>query len=158
MHSKAYCLLPLYRRDGSIAGWTKVDRETYGALSQFRWCMNNGYAVRNVGYSSVKMHRELMGLGSWGEDPLEVDHMNRDRSDNRRANLRIVTKAENARNQPSNRNSSSQYRGVSWIPKNKKWKAHVRVDGVLIHLGYFWEEKEAGDKARAYRESLGWLD
>jgi hypothetical protein len=91
-----------------------VDHADESLLREYRWKLNNGYASRydrNSG-SAVVMHRQIMGLAKG--DPLVVDHINGKRLDNRRANLRVVTAAENSQNTPSRRGAASRYRNVFW--------------------------------------------
>jgi len=79
----------------------------------------------------------------------QVDHINRDRSDNRIDNLRWVTAQQNDFNRTKRKETSSSYKGVSWHKKNNKWSSYIRIDGKLMSLGQFDEETEA---ARAYNE------
>jgi hypothetical protein len=77
-----------------------VDDDDFEWLRQFAWSISNGYAKRCVGkidgkLRHISMHRYIM-------DPpahLHIDHINHCRSDNRRHNLRLVTRSENQRNQ-----------------------------------------------------------
>jgi hypothetical protein len=94
------------------------------------------------------MHRFVLGLRKG--DPRKVDHKNRNRLDNRRENLRVVTSAENAQNLERNY-GRSRHRGVAWHKVTKKWRAVVRLDGRQHHLGYFDDEDEAGAVASAFR-------
>lgn len=131
---------------------TLVDEEDYAWLMQWNWRFHwTGYAVRteSLGDQSIKfrprrmihMHRRIM------EEPegLEIDHINGDRSDNRRSNLRIGTRSQNCQNSLKRANpTSSKYKGVSWIQAHGKWSARIKHNNKLIHLGYFDTEDEAG--------------
>lgn len=64
-----------------------------------------------------------------------VDHVNGNRLDNRRVNLRVASKLENARNCKRYKNNSSGYKGVRFAKKHQKWQARIRVEGKLLHLG-----------------------
>jgi hypothetical protein len=151
--------IPLRRRDGSIRAYTIVDAADAEWANQWRWRWNGGYAARNgekiapKRFSVISLHRELLGLPRKRQsgDTREGDHINRDRLDNRRANLRVLTRDEQAQNKSSRKMSSSQYRGVSWNTSARKWKAYIRVDGRLRNLGHFTDEHEAGRIARAAR-------
>jgi hypothetical protein len=90
--------------------------------------------------ANLRLHTSLTG---W---PL-TDHRNSEGLDNRRANLREATKAENNRNTAPQANNKSGYRGVSRKKGTRKWRAYIRVDGNSIHLGYY---STAEDGARAY--------
>jgi len=98
------------------------------------------------------LHRELLGLTRG--DGFEVDHINRDRLDNRRSNLRAIPLDGNRQNKSSHRTSSSKYRGVSWAPDRRKWRAFVTDHGKRINLGQFSDEQAASEAARAARSRL----
>lgn len=142
--------IPLRGRNGSTRAHTVVDAVDISAVSQWSWSLGTtGYAIRSLRSGGhVRLHREILGL-SVG-DGIEVDHINRDRLDNRRANLRIGGHPENAQNVPS-RAGSSVYRGVAWDTSRKKWQAYVRVNGKSIGLGRFQHEEEAAAAALAGR-------
>ena len=76
-----------------------------------------------------------------------VDHINCNKLDNRRCNLRICTVAENGRNRSKPKNNSSGYKGVSFVPKVKKWSARINIGGKDKYLGRYSEASEA---AKAY--------
>jgi hypothetical protein len=79
-----------------------VDASDYAELAQWKWkakwnaARNHVYAVRNVGNTMLRMHRVILGLEHF--DGAEVDHINHDSLDNRRLNLRVVTRKVNALN------------------------------------------------------------
>ncbi|MGH6691022.1 MAG: HNH endonuclease, partial [Gammaproteobacteria bacterium] len=76
----------------------------------------------------------------------EIDHVNGDRLDNRRANLRLAQRSQNMANGPA-RLRTSQYRGVSWRRRGKAWQAHIMVNRGNHFLGLYESETDA---ARAY--------
>lgn len=141
--------IPLRRRGGQqIDGFALVDHADRH-LAAHRWSRTAaGYARRRVDGRTVLMHREVMGMTRG--DELTVDHINRDRLDNRRANLRLATQAENAQNQGS-RGGSSQHRGVSLCRRSGRWVAHTSLGGTYRFLGRFDTEQEAADVAAAFR-------
>jgi hypothetical protein len=105
------------------------------------------------------LHRYLLGLETG--NPLEADHINRDRLDNRRANLRVATRAQNNQNpsvqhrrvRPAVR--QSPHRGVAWHCRHEKWQAAVNRNGRIAHLGYYEDEERAATvAARARAEHL----
>lgn len=149
--------IPLYAKDGTIRAFAMVDEEDYRWASEHRWYRNtSGYAVRN-GYKhedswTIFLHRGVLGLT--GSDPRKTDHINRDKLDCRRANLRAVTHAQNHQNRAScgDRNTSSRFRGVSWNKPRRQWHAYGYLDGKLHFLGYFDDEEEAGKVAADFRK------
>lgn len=131
-------------------GHALVDQEDYERLSRFRWYRDGrGYAKRSVVEPGrprrmQAMHREIVDAPA-GKD---VDHINGDGFDNRRANLRVCEHWQNVANQKPNPNrGTSSFKGVSWSNQNGRWMASISVEGRGKYLGYFDDEKEA---ARAY--------
>lgn len=127
--------------------YAKVDDEDYEYLSQFSWCLNNGkYAQRRKSNGKmILMHREILGLN----DPnILTDHINMDGLDNRKSNLRTCTRGENGYNRKSYKGSKCQYKGVVQRTNYpNKWRARIRVNKELKHLGDFDSPEKA---ARAY--------
>lgn len=135
-----------------------VDDEDYDYLMQWKWCFHKGYAVRNAGGRKyILMHRIINET----PDGYQTDHVNMDKLDNRRCNLRSVTRGENNLNRPAARNSTSKYKGVCWDKLQNKWHAQIKPLGLpRMTLGYFTCEVNAaqaynlasaiynGDKAR----------
>lgn len=92
---------------------------------------------------SLKMHREIL-KPSVG---MEVDHINGNGFDNRRCNLREVTKSQNQRWSGKHCISSSRFKGVTWNKKNSKWVAQIHTPPRSRYIGLFEDETEA---AKAY--------
>jgi hypothetical protein len=123
-----------------------VDDTDYAFLTQWKWhCSAKGYAVRNQWNPDTRktqtifMHKLIMNAPR-GQI---VDHINRDKLDNRRENLRFATRSQNARNRSSSRNG---YKGVS--PRdNGNYSASIDVDGQTFQLGTYADEETA---ARVY--------
>lgn len=114
-------------------------------LAAGKWhVLNDRYAMRHFpGGRATAMHTFLTG---W---PL-VDHINGDGLDNRRANLRQATHAENMRNRRRAISNRSGYKGVYWVRDRRKWKAQIKAGGRKYELGRF---SDASDAARAYNEA-----
>ena len=118
-------------------------------LAQHRfYLVKAGYYVAHVyvnGKRTTKrIHQLIMGEAP---DGMVVDHINRDRNDNRRANLRFVTFSQNSQNRNVNKNSVSGFRGVSYHIHDRKWLA--RCHGK--HLGNYDTAEEAAAVAKAAR-------
>jgi HNH endonuclease/AP2 domain len=124
-----------------------VDDEDFEWLSKFKWHIGGGYAIRTAQNDfkqiTVRMHREILQAPKG----LEVDHVNKDKLDNRRQNLRLASKSQNARNRGANKNNTSGFKGVSWNKRDNKWQALIRVHLKKKFLGYFDDPTEA---AKAY--------
>lgn len=129
-----------------------VDDADYERLSKWKWRADfKGYAVRErrlrdgVGGRTIRMHREIMEPA----EGLQVEHINGDKADNRRENLRVCTRAENARNRRKNVNNTTGFKGVRRHSRQngpRLWVAQVD----LVYLGCYATAEEA---ARAYDEA-----
>ena len=142
MNGRDYRTIPLTRGEVSL-----VSPEDFEGLARFKWYADicrggrQKYAVRGTAKTEtghrqrkVRMHRQIL----CAPPGLQVDHINGDTLDNRRANLRLCSNAENARNQrrPFGK-KSSVFKGVCWNREHGRWVAYIKVDGRKIHLGYF---------------------
>lgn len=108
---------------------------------------NTVYAVRQVrrsgGQRNIGMHNVIAGASF-------VDHINGDGLDNRRANLRAATNAQNGQNRRRPATNTSGYKGVGWISPSGPWRARITLEGRCVHLGCFADPVEA---ARVYDEA-----
>ena len=130
-----------------------VDDEDYEWLNQWKWYFSCGYARRDIRIGGkrkrIYMHRAILGLG-FG-DNYQVDHINLNRLDNRRCNVRICTAGQNRANREKQKNGkASKYKGVWWQKQNHNWCAEITANGQKYYLGVFNSEIEA---AKAYNEA-----
>lgn len=96
-----------------------------------------GYPCIGIYGGQYRSHR-LAFLWMTGELPTnEIDHINRERTDNRWKNLRAVTHKGNSRNMPMKSVNTSGITGVSWFKRDSTWRARIKVDYESIHLGLF---------------------
>jgi hypothetical protein len=103
----------------------------------------DGYLLGKLDKRSYRVHR-LAWLYMTGQWPVhQVDHINHVRNDNRIANLRDVTSAQNHHNRRRATHSSSGSLGVGWHKRDKIWQAHIERAGVRLHLGYFSDLDDA---------------
>lgn len=124
-----------------------VDDEDYEELSKFKWYAvghtGQEYAARYGGHDSpqhIRMHRVLIRA----PDGMQVDHINGNRLDNRKENLRLASQAQNSRNRGKFAIPTySRYKGVSYHKRDHVWQAEIKVDGKAIYLGSFTTEREA---------------
>lgn len=133
--------LPLRNCRGGIVGFAMVSMED-AHLADMRWSLGNrGYpqARCKVAKRARVLHRFIVTV----PPGLYVDHINRNRLDNRRENLRLVTPRENVYNQGPGK--GKKYKGITFA-KNR-WLAQIVVAGKYYYLGRF---KVAEDAARAY--------
>lgn len=139
-----------------------VDDADYQWLTEIgKWQFDRyAYCTRKIGGKrrSIRMHRliaEKMFLEFGG---LEVDHINRNKLDNRRDNLRLVTRSQNIMNQDwesrkiSGHNCKPWGRWVYWDKSRRKWKAKVSH----VDLGRFDNPEDARDASVEYLREQGW--
>jgi len=126
----------------------KIDDEDYPLVSQFKWYYHStGYAFTGDGQGGkLRMHYAIMAR----LPKYQVDHINGDRLDNRRQNLRHVKAQYNCWNKGLPANNTSGYKGVSWDKKTSRWRARIKIDYIQYNLGGF---DNAVDGARAYNEA-----
>ena len=129
-----------------------IDDVDYESVNRFKWYLNSpGYARTGVslGYINGKEKKSKMVLHRLIMRPpkgMQVDHINHNTLDCRRANMRICTNQENARNQAKYKGTSI-FKGVYFNKRDVKWRAQIGYNGNQIHLGNFDNEE---DGARAY--------
>ncbi len=132
-------LIPL--AEGSYA---YVDAADYDWLSQWNWhTASGGYAARCEKGRIIFMHRVIM------QPPpgMVVDHIDGNKANNCRFNLRVCTRKQNQGNMQKPHGAHSRYKGVSYSKRRDKFFAQCRFAGKHRWLGYFDDEVEA---ARAY--------
>ncbi len=124
---------------------TKVNACDYRYLSQWKWYFDR-YAVRNLpDNGKMYMHRAvLIRMGLRGAD---TDHIDGDKLNNTRRNLRPATRQQNIFNTGLRANNTSGHRGVQWCRDRNKWTAMIKINGKNIRLGRFNTKEEV---AKAY--------
>lgn len=119
----------------------------------FTWKVRNGICFPGDKAGAVNKHRgyEYIGLanrrllshrlawlyvyGEWPEG--QIDHINRVKTDNRIANLRLATQSENGQNTKLSRSNKSGHKGVIWYKRDQNWRAFLTIEKKVLHLGYF---------------------
>ncbi len=146
-------LIPLRDKTGAVVARTLVDDDLPETITKYRWRLNSsGYVMRDT---TIKMervhyilHREVLGVPR--ELKCHVDHINGDRLDNRRENLRVTTASENGQNRPVKRRNGG-YRGVYWHKTKKRWVANATVNYKRTQIGLFKTEEEAAQAVADWR-------
>lgn len=118
-----------------------VDDDDYYTLTKIPWWLNKGYASS----SSGEMHKLILPTS----DGKIVDHINQNRLDNRRENLRAVSYSLNNRNAKKRNGCFSRFIGVSRVKGTGRWQAGISINGKRVALGLFDSEEAA---AKRYKE------
>lgn len=123
-----------------------IDSADAVEVGRYSWSIDStgAYARRGVQDAdgrtkTIFMHREL----TKAPPGMEVDHVNRDGLDNRRANLRLCTPSQNQRNRGKDRSNSSGFKGVSHYKRNGRWRATITIHGKFLHIGLYDTPEEA---------------
>ena len=135
-----------------------VDDSDYEEMSKYRWYAhkdhNTFYAHRKSPTDPVThkramilMHAVIIGASRG----MDVDHINGDGLDNRRCNIRIVTRRQNLQNLHIKK--TSKYPGVHLHNRSRKWQAQIRANGKWYYLGQYDDEATA---ALRYQIACDW--
>lgn len=118
----------------------------YEYLSQFNWYFSGekGYAARktsrvNGKQSTISMHAQIMDTPKG----MQTDHINSNKLDNRRENLRVCTQSQNMGNTKKREGNKSGYKGVYWNKAQRKFKAQIKIEDVCIYLGSYDDPVDA---------------
>lgn len=135
-------LIPL-----SQGKYAVVDDEDYDFLMELpnssrnsKWRRTNfGYARLNINDTYLLMHRLVMNAPPYKD----VDHINRNKLDNRKSNLRVCSAQDNRRNSGLSRLNTSGTKGVHYVVSRNKWQARIGINYKRISLGYYDSLDEA---------------
>mgnify|MGYP001587102236 CR=1 FL=1 len=129
-----------------------VDDEDFEWLNQWKWCVNHDYAVRTVEKGKMIWMHKIINKTPTG---YLTDHINRNKLDNRKENLRTVTSSQNKINVGLRKDNTSGYAGISWHKKIKKFYVRIKINQKNIDLGYYYDFKYAL-LARKWGEGYYW--
>ncbi|MBO5828787.1 MAG: HNH endonuclease [Paludibacteraceae bacterium] len=123
------------------------DLEDYEKIKEDCWHIDaNGYVING---KRKRLHRIIMNLSN---SNIPIDHINHKKYDNRKNNLRIVNKSQNAMNQSMSSANTSGFTGVSWHKAKGKWRAYIKINYKQKDLGYY-DSFEDAKQARLQAEN-----
>ena len=102
------------------------DLEEYEKVKKYDWILNSGYVQTKS--SGIRLHNLIMNFEPNYNIDLEVDHINRIPTDNKKENLRICKHKENIRNVGIRKNNKSGITGVHFDTYKNKWVAHIKYN------------------------------
>jgi len=121
-----------------------IDIEDYNKISSYKWRESDeGYIFTFIKNKKHFVHRIIMGLRSFDVDKITVDHINHDKKDNRKQNLRPANKMENKRNGALRKDNQTGIIGVGIYKKYNKYVSFIAVKGVDKNLGYYENFQDA---------------
>jgi hypothetical protein len=126
----------IYLTKGMVAS---IDDDDFEKVNKYSWhCTSHGYAAARINNKIVYMHRYIMN-----SQGAEIDHIDNDRLNNKKQNLRSCKHIDNIRNSKTPKNSTTGYKGVTFAKWAGLYRAHIIADGNNHSLGYFKDAKEA---------------
>lgn len=125
------------------------DTEDFDKISKHCWRLNEtGYVITSIKGHKVRIHNLILNRDTSNPN-IVCDHINRNKLDNRKENLRIVTQKENNKNR-NNINGAKHY---SFDKKRKKYIVNIKENYKTIHIGYYNTIEEAQNAYNHYREN-----
>jgi hypothetical protein len=141
-------------KDGNL--FWRAHRGPVSEGSMAGGCDSHGYLIVQIDKKLYKAHR-LIFLYHHGYTPEhDLDHIDRNRLNNKIENLREVSKSCNMRNSTQQNSTSSGVKGISWDKSRQKWLAHIRVNNISKNLGYHADFTEAVAHRLAAEQCLNW--
>jgi len=133
---KEYCEIKLYNKNKI----SLIDSKYKNIVKKYKWRLSDqGYAICD----KIRLHQLIIGGKIKG---LDIDHINRNKLDNREKNLRYCTRSENMHNRKGTN------KGVNYRKNKKRWIANITIDNNTIHLGSYKEEKDAMESRKKAEE------
>lgn len=120
----------------------QVSNEDLDWVLNFKWCVDTkGYIQRSYSINGVikkaVLHRVICEMMELNINNQSIDHIDCNRLNNCRNNLRIATRSQNNFNQKIRSNNTSNYKGVSWCKQAGKWRVRIYIDKKEKHVGFF---------------------
>jgi hypothetical protein len=138
------CKIQICDNWGTLKCHTIIDADDIVKVQGYKWCSDK---ISNIFNNQVGLlSRFVMNVTDL---TCHVDHINHDRLDNRKENLRVCIQADNNLNKSKYKNNTSGYKGVVKHPSQNLWQAQVKHRGKIYKSKYFNTKEEA---ARAYNE------
>lgn len=117
--------------------------------------VGDGYVCVTISGQKYPAHRIIWKMVH-GADPLTIDHIDGDKTNNRLENLRNVSDLENQHNRKLNANNSSGVSGVRWVEARRRWISRIRSGGRLVVLGSFVSKDDAISARKMAERSLNY--
>ena len=165
--------LLLYDPETGFLFWKKRDPKWFGGCLRSTNAWNNKHAGsradrrgNKAGYLRVTIfsvkyyaHRVVwaMNTGNWPDLKAHIDHIDKDKKNNKAENLRCVSASDNHKNTKRQANNRSGQTGVCWVSSKRRWKAYIKTNNKNKHLGYFNTFEEAKQQRISAEQELGFM-
>lgn len=103
------------------------------------WMNVKGYILTSINGKNTTLHSLVLGC----KEGYDIDHINRCKFDNRKRNLRHLTRQHNNANSFLHKNNTSGHRGITWDKSRNKWIAGIKVNYKRINLGRYNDIQDA---------------
>jgi len=114
------------------------DKEYFNLVKKYTWWNHNGYMTTRVDNKQKVFHRMIMNP----KKEEQIDHIDTNRCNNLKSNLRICTNTDNAKNKRVRKNNTTGFVGVA-KRENETYRVRIRVDGKEKTIGHYKELKDA---------------
>ncbi len=136
----------------------KVWNSRYSGRSAMRNPGKNGYYYGYILGEMMVAHR-VAWAAYYGEWPdMDIDHIDGNRKNNSKSNLRLLSRQDNLRNRGKCRRNTSGVVGVYWHKAARKWRAFIKVGDKQVHLGLFEEKEKAVIARKKAEEEFGFFE
>lgn len=155
-------VIEIYNKKGILLGEALVDPDMESKVRELKWYIStHNYCFTTYKVADrriwMSLHRFIIAM-PYKDRKQQVDHINRNKLDCRKSNLRVLTAGQNMQNRGSTgfssrngKKTTSRYRGV-YKCKNGRWRGQVMFEGKLKHIGYFNSELKAGLACKIFRK------
>ena len=120
-------------------------------LKEYTWWLSHGRPQTKIRINGIVKNKYLHHFILPKKEGFVVDHINHNKLDNRRCNLRYATPSQNCLNQSICKNNTSGYRGVNWHKKSKKWRVYIYFQGKQRCFGQYDDILKA---SRVYKKNI----
>lgn len=129
------------------------DIENLEKVSAHAWFIDSlGYPSTGIGRENIRMHRFFV---EDVQDGMVIDHINRNKMDNRVKNLRICTQKENVHNSTIRKNNTSGVPGVFFDKRAGRWRAQIYENGKSKHIGIYDAYEDAVAARKKAEKEMG---
>lgn len=117
------------------------DLDCYDLIKDYCWYRtNSGYIATRYNSRKVLLHKLILGDI---ENKHNIDHINHNKYDNRKINLRFVTRSQNNINKSIQRNNTSGVPGVQWHNRDKVWEVYITINNKKTYMGRYTDFAQA---------------